>query len=100
MLGRWHQELAGMGTATRAIAKMIYGGLPAASYAEALNHFDEARKLRKDRLIHQIEFGRTLAMMGRDKEAKTELQLGLAMPNRDKDDEESKQRGRASLNDL
>jgi len=51
MLGRWHQGLAGVGGATRALAKLIYGGLPPASYAEALDHFAKARALRPDRLI-------------------------------------------------
>lgn len=100
MLGRWHQELAGMGGATRALAKIIYGGLPAASYPEALDHFAKARALRPDRLIHHIEYGRTLAMMGRKDEARTELKKSLAKPSRDKDDAKAKERGQQSLDDL
>ena len=100
MLGRWHQEMADIGGASRLIAKMVYGGIPKGSYQEALKHFDTARKLRKDRLIHQIEYGRTLAMMGRDAEAKIEIQKGLNMPNRDADDGEAKARGRKTLGGL
>jgi tetratricopeptide (TPR) repeat protein len=100
MLGRWHQEMAGMGGATRALAKVIYGGIPKGTYGEALNHFDSARKINKRRLIHQIEYGRTLAMMGREAEAKAEIQKGLNMPNREADDAESKERGRKTLGSL
>lgn len=100
MLGRWHQGLAGMGGATRMIAEAIYGKVPDASYDEALAHFKKARELRPDRLIHQIEYGRTLAMMGRKDEARMEIRKGLAMPNRDKDDAESKQRGADTLKGL
>jgi tetratricopeptide (TPR) repeat protein len=100
MLGRWHQEMAGMGGATRAIAKVIYGGIPKGSYAEALSHFESARKINKRRLIHQIEYGRTLGMMGRVADAKSEIQKGLNMPNRDADDAESKERGQKMLNSL
>lgn len=100
MLGRWHQEMAGMGGATRAIAKVIYGGIPKGTYAEALDHFESARKINKRRLIHQVEYGCTLAMMGREAEAKTEIQKGLDMPNRDADDGDSKERGRKMLNSL
>lgn len=97
MLGRWHQELAGIGGATRALAKLIYGGLPSASYEEAERHFVRARELRPDRLIHVIEHGRTLAEMGRTDEARAVLSKGLGMPSRDKDDEEAKNRGRETL---
>ncbi len=97
LLGRWHQKMADMGMATRAIAKIVYGGLPDASLEEALAHFKEAEELRPDRLIHKIEYGRTLAMMGRKDEAKTALAAALAMPSREKDDAEAKQRGEVTL---
>ncbi len=100
MLGRWHQEMAGIGGASRMIAKVIYGGVPKGSYEEALEHFSKARKLNGRRLIHQIEYGRTLAMMGRNAEAKTEIQKGLDMPNREADDGESKVRGKKTLSEL
>lgn len=100
MLGRWHQEMAGIGGATRALAQIIYGGVPKGTYQEALGHFDSARKINGRRLIHQIEYGRTLAMMGRDAEAKTEIRKGLDMPNREADDKDSKARGRKTLEPL
>ncbi len=100
MLGRWHQEMAGIGGATRALAKIIYGGVPKGTYEEALEHFKSARKINSLRLIHQIEYGRTLAMMDRDAEAKTEIQKGLNMPNREADDKDSKERGRQTLESL
>lgn len=100
MLGRWHQELAGIGGATRALARLIYGRLPTASYDDGLRHFERARALRPDRLIHQIEQGRTLAMMDRTDEAREVLSVALEMPSRDKDDEEAKQRGRATLRSI
>lgn len=100
MLGRWHQEMAGIGGATRLLAKVVYGEVPEGSYKEALNHFAKARAINPNRLIHQLEYGRTLAMMGREAEAKTEINKGLAMQNRDADDAESKTRARATLGKL
>jgi len=100
MLGRWHQEMADIGGFARLAAKVIYGGVPKGSYEEALDHFDKARNLNGKRLIHQIEYGRTLAMMGRENDARREIKKGLAMPNKEADDAESKTRGRATLNDL
>ncbi len=100
MLGRWHQEMADIGGGTRLLAKVVYGGIPKGSYQEALDHFDKARKMNSRRLIHQVEYGRTLAMMGRNAEAKKEIQKGLNMPNREADDAESKTRGRETLGSL
>jgi tetratricopeptide (TPR) repeat protein len=100
MLGRWHQEMAGIGGGARALAKVVYGGIPKGTYAEALSHFESARKINSRRLIHQIEYGRTLAMMGRDEEARREIAKGLAMPNREADDGDSKERGRKTLKSL
>lgn len=97
LLGRWHQNVAEMGGVTRTIAKVIYGAIPKGSLEEALEHFKKARQLRGDRLIHQIEYGRTLVMMGQKSKGAAEIKKGLAMPNKDKDDPESKERGRAML---
>ncbi|MFK7849888.1 MAG: tetratricopeptide repeat protein [Akkermansiaceae bacterium] len=100
MLGRWHQEMAGIGGGTRLVAKIVYGGIPKGSYETALEHFKSARSINRKRLIHQIEYGRTLALMGKDDEAKREITKGLAMPNRDPDDADAKTRGRKTLNDI
>ncbi len=100
MLGRWHQEIADIGGPTRLFAKVVYGGIPKGSYQNALDHFEKARQINSKRLIHQIEYGRTLAMMGRDEDAKLELKKALAMPNREADDAESKLRGQATLDDI
>ncbi len=100
LLGRWHQELAQMGGMTRAVALIVYGGLPAASDDEAVRCFKQAMALRPDRLIHYIELGRTYAAMGRTEEALKFLQQGLAMKNTDKDDPETKERGKETLQKL
>lgn len=100
MLGRWHQEMAAIGGGTRLLAKVVYGGVPKGSYQEALDHFAKARAINANRLIHQLEYGRTLAMMGRKAEAKAEIAKGLAMRNREADDAESKARAKATLNGI
>lgn len=100
ILGRWHQALAEMGTATRVLAKVIYGGIPAASNDEAVKCFQKAIALKPSRLLHAIELGRTYAKMGREDDARKWLQKGLSMPNRDFDDPETKQRGRLTLAEL
>jgi tetratricopeptide (TPR) repeat protein len=100
LLGRWHQALANMGTTTRTLARLIYGELPAASNEEAVACFKKALAIQPKRLIHSIELGRTYAMMGREEDARKWIRQGLAMPNKEKDDPETKQRGQATLNSI
>ncbi len=100
LLGRWHQALANIGGTTRALAGIIYGGLPAASNEEAVKCFQKAITLNAKRLIHVVELGRTYALMGRTAEAKRTIQQGLAMPSKEKDDPETKRRGQESLNGI
>ena len=100
VLGRWHQELADIGIATRALAKVIYGGLPAASNEEAVKCFQKAMALNPKRLVHVVELGRTYARMGQEENARKYLQKGLAMPETDKDDPETKARARTALADI
>jgi tetratricopeptide (TPR) repeat protein len=100
VLGRWHQSLANIGGTTRALARVIYGGLPSASNETAVECFKKAMTLNPRRLIHVVELGRTYAMMDRKDEARNYLKQGLAMPEADKDDPETKQRGRATLKEI
>jgi tetratricopeptide (TPR) repeat protein len=100
ILGRWHQAMANVGPATRVVVKMIYGALPAASNEEAIDCLKKALKINPKRLVHVIELGRTYAMMGDAEQAKRYIQQGLAMPNREKDDVETKQRGRQTLSEI
>ena len=100
LLGRWNQELAQIGGVTRAIAMVVYGSLPRASYDESVKCFQKAIALNPKRLIHYVELGRTYALMGRKEEAKKFIEQGLAMSNRDRDDPETKGRGRKTLKEL
>ncbi len=100
ILGRWHYGVATLSGVTRAIVKLVYGGMPAASLEEARDCFARAMKLRPDRLCHVVELGRTLAALQRTQEARVMIERGLAMASRERDDEETKARGRETLREL
>jgi len=100
VLGRWHQSLAEIGGLTRAVAYIVYGGLPSASYDESVRCFQKAIALNPKRLIHYVELGRTYAFMGRKEEAKKLIQQGLAMPSSEMDDAETKERGQKTLKEI
>jgi len=100
ILGRWHQGIAGANSFLLAIARLVYGDIPEASNEKAVDYFKKAVSLRPDRLIHFIELGRTYAQMGKKEEARKLIEKGLRMPNTEKDDAETKERGRKALASL
>jgi tetratricopeptide (TPR) repeat protein len=100
VLGAWNYELAQMGPLSRAFVKIVYGGMPPASNEEAERLFRKAVAIAPDRVSHHAELGRTLAALGRNSEARLELSKALSLPNREKDDPESKQRATATLKHL
>jgi tetratricopeptide (TPR) repeat protein len=97
ILGVWNYELAKMGMMMRGIVKVVYGGMPPASNEEAARLLRKAVELAPDRVSHHVELGRTYLALGMKDEARGELQRGLALPNREKDDPESKRRAQEAL---
>ena len=100
VLGRWYLALADVGTLKRAYAQVAYGKLPPAKYEDAVRCFEKAIALNPNRLMHYIELGRTYAQMGRAADARKFINKGLAMPDTEKDDPETKNLGRQILKKL
>ncbi len=100
VLGRWYLALADVGKLKRAWAQVAYGGLPQAKHEDAVRCFEKAITLNSNRLMHCIELGRTYEKMGRDADARKFITKGLAMPETEKDDPETKSLGRQILKKL
>src|SRR5947208_12589966 len=100
VLGRWNRVLAEVSSAKRFVAGLIYGQLPKGSFEEAEQDMKKAIAINPHRLMHYIELGRIYAQMGRKQEAREFINKGLAMPDTEKDDPETKQRGRETLANL
>ena len=97
VLGRWHLNMAEISGLKRALAEIIYGKLPAATNEDAARCFEKAIALNPSRLMHYVELGRTYAQMGRAVEARKFLTKGLAMTDTERDDPETKTKGREVL---
>ncbi|MDB6074300.1 MAG: hypothetical protein JWO89_1940 [Verrucomicrobiaceae bacterium] len=95
--GRWHRVLADVSSLKRTLASLVYQKLPTSTNEAAVKCFEKAIESNPKRPMHYIELGRVYAQMGRADEARRLIQKGLAMPNTEKDDPETKQRGREAL---
>lgn len=100
ILGRWNRVLADVTGVKRMLAGVIYGKLPETSNEEAERCLEKAIALNPNRLIHYIELGHIYLQMGKKDEARENIQKGLSMPNREKDDPEMKEIGRELLTKL
>jgi tetratricopeptide (TPR) repeat protein len=97
VLGRWHRVLSDVNTLKRALGSLLYGKLPQTTTEEAVKCFEKAIEINPNRLMHYVELGRAYAQMGRTAEARRFIEKGLAMPNVEKDDPETKRRGQETL---
>lgn len=100
VVGVWHYELANLNGLLKAVAQVVYGKLPAASNEEAVKNLKKACELAPGKVAHHVELGRAYAAMGQKDLARASLNKGLNLPSREKDDEETKQRGRETLKRL
>lgn len=100
LLGRWHCEVAGLGAASKFFVRLLYGGLPPASFDEGIRQLRRATELEPDELNHWLELGFAYAAAGQPGAARIQWAHGLAMPSRGKHDEPAKQRAREAMAQL
>ncbi len=97
ILARWHLEVAKLGGASRAVVGLFYGGLPAASVSDAVNHLESAIELEPDELQHYLELGFAYIAAGDAAKARAAFEKGLALPSRARIDDPAKARAREAL---
>lgn len=100
ILGRWHHEVADIGTASRAVVRVFFGGLPTGSGSEAVSHLEQAVALEPGELQHHLELGFAYLSINDQARARDAFARGLALPSREKHDEPAKTRARAALTKL
>jgi tetratricopeptide (TPR) repeat protein len=99
VLGRWHYEVASIGTATRLLVKLVYGRLPPASLTEAVHQLRRAVELEPSLPAHRVELGFALLADGQRAAAHAAFREALALPRKEKYDDEAWKRARAALAD-
>jgi len=100
VLGRWNYEVASLGAGTRFLVKLIYGGLPPASTAEAVRELQRAVELSPELSSHRVELGFALLADSQRDAARNSFERALALPTREKYDVEAKRRATEALEKL
>lgn len=79
VLSRWNYKISMLGFFSRAIVKIVYGGLPKASFDEAERLLWKAIKLH-DRITHRYNLAKVYNRIDRRKDAVEQLRLALSLP--------------------
>jgi FimV-like protein len=96
---RWNYEVADLGFMERAVVKVVYGGLPKASFEQAALDFEKAIELNNN-VINHLELGRTYMKLGEKDKARAALQKALDLPTVDPDDPMHKEEAQRLLRKL
>ncbi len=97
--GRWNREVSDLGFFERAVVKTVYGGLPEASFQQAVRDFRRAIELENVR-FHHLELAKTYLKMERPDDARSELQTVLSLPAKEPFDLQYEEEAQSLLHDL
>ena len=97
--GRWHREVSDLNFLERAVVRTVYGGLPDASFEQAVRDFQRAIEL-EDVRFHHLELAKTYLKMDRSTDARAQLETVLDLPAREPFADRYAKEARGLLEDL
>ncbi len=97
VLGRWHHGVANVGGMLKILAKVVYGGMPAATNEDAAKCLKKAVEIAPQRIMHRAALARVYKAMNKADLAAKEWQAILLTPSTDAEDEKEKIAAREAL---
>ncbi len=86
ILGKWHYEVANLNFFEKSMLKLIYGGLPEASFKEAIHAYQQALKLHDQFMLNELELAKALYANDQEKSAVQWLKHIQTLSNKTEDD--------------
>lgn len=99
VIGKWNYEVSSLSSVERAAAKVLFGGLPKASIAEAVRAYEKAQSLDPKILLNYLELAKAYKKNGQKAQAIAAINKMLPLPNTTEDDDRIKSEGRQLLNE-
>lgn len=100
VLGKWHYEVSTLNFAEKAALKVIYGGLPPASLADAIKYFEKTRSLDASFVLNYLELAKAYKENGQSDKAIDVLTRLQKLPPKTADDPSYKAEGKKMLDSL
>lgn len=100
VMGRWYYEVSNLNFFEKAAIKLLFGGMPKASFADAVKAFEKAKSLSPNFVLNDYELAKAYKKTGQKDKAIACLEAMLLQPDRTEDDKNAKANGRKLLDDL
>jgi tetratricopeptide (TPR) repeat protein len=100
VLGKWHYEVSRLTSFEKTAARVLFGALPASSFAEAIKYYEKSKTLAPDLNLNYLELARAYHANNQNDKAITYLKQLVALPERAPDDAKVKSEGVALLKEL
>lgn len=97
VLGRWHEGVTSVGPLMKALARVVYGGLPEASLEEAARCLKKATEIAPQRIIHHAELAKVYALQGKHELAAQAWQNVLGLKAADGEDEKYQEAAKLAI---
>lgn len=97
VLGRWNYEISNLGFIEKAAVSVLFGGMPKASFKNAVQAFEKAKALSTGFILNYFELAKAYKKNGQKGNAIASLNALLQLPNTTEDDEASKIKARKLL---
>ena len=90
VLGRWHYEVSNLGFLEKSAIRLLYGGMPDASYNLAIKAFEKAAEINAKFCLNFLELAKSYHKLGQNKKAILILKQLINLTNTNEDDPEIK----------
>ena len=100
ILGKWHYEVSSLNAFERMGARVFYGGLPSASFAESIKYYEKSRSINPDFALNYLEVAKAYHKNNQDNKAIEVLKKLQTVPVKNADDPRIKSEGTKMLKEL
>jgi len=100
VLGKWNYEVSNLSPVERALAKLLFGGIPKASLQDAIRYYEKSKSLESSFALNYLELAKAYHRNRQDDKAKELLKKLETLPNKIEDDARIKQEGKELLKEL
>ena len=100
VLGKWNYEVSNLTTIEKALAKVLFGGLPHASLQDAIKDYEKSKSLEPSFALNYLELAKAYHRNKQDDKAKELLKKLETIPNKIEDDTQIKAEGKQLLKEL
>ena len=100
VLGKWYYEVSNLNAFEKIGISLFYGGMPKASFADAIKAYERSRQLAPHFMINYLELARSYHKNNQDDKAITLLKMVPSMPDRTEDDPKIREESKKMLKTL